>query len=316
MVAAKWLALQGLLAIIRVAIWIWNPEFDDFEIERGEPGITGNYVNLSELQLVMLWYTYVYPTKLPATRSTYRHTKTEMGVYEKLRRRHARPAHWSGWNVPSKLRIPTWVLPYLDYTRINVYTGFDLARRLRAGGPDWQQDLNILMGATHFWDMPAWLFMLWVDAHTSQQLPRPSTDDAYRWEAYGCRIVHDLQGQCHMLPYWTTKEVYVFVPGYMDEPNKRYISNAELPIQVFGDPVSDERCIYAFTDIDVWDSEDTSALPRKQELLIGWEAATSKGFESKGFAPGGTSRNVIIEQVESMWRDLDAVLLRARKREP
>ncbi|KAL8634778.1 MAG: hypothetical protein Q9228_007656 [Teloschistes exilis] len=58
--AAKWLLIQGFLALIRIAIWIWDLRFDDFTIEKDDPE---QRLHLSEAQLVMLWYTQVYPTQ-------------------------------------------------------------------------------------------------------------------------------------------------------------------------------------------------------------------------------------------------------------
>lgn len=136
--AAKWLALQGLFAVIRVAIWIWNPAFDDFVMERAQPHGPGHHVSHSEAQLIMLWFTHVHPTKV---RRVYRdllrntpRTKDEMDAWEKMRLQKTRPRNWYGWEPPADLQIPICVLPALDLSQSSITTAFEMAWRLRRGG--------------------------------------------------------------------------------------------------------------------------------------------------------------------------------------
>ncbi|KAL8932398.1 MAG: hypothetical protein Q9216_006855 [Gyalolechia sp. 2 TL-2023] len=159
--SAKWLALQGAFAILRVAIWIWDPSFDDFVMERGRPDGSRNFVHLSEAQLVMLWYTHIHPTRIRFAKDILRtplQTKTEMDPYERARKEGARPPNWMYWSVPPDLRIPSWALPALDRSRGDVSAMFELARRLKVGSPTtttttttttWRDDLDTFTGATY-----------------------------------------------------------------------------------------------------------------------------------------------------------------------
>lgn len=305
--AAKWLALQGLFAVIRVAIWIWNPDFDDFVMERQEPGRPGHYANFSEAQMVMLWYTHVHSTRLRryVTSSLRHHTQTrdEMDIYEQIRQREARPPNWRGWEPPANLQIPIWVPPALDYIRSDMTKSFSLAQRLRQGGPTWHKDLDEFAGAEYFWDMPGWVFMLWIDAHTNQDLIANGSE----WKAYSCRVIQTAEKEYHFIPYWTTCQIYKFIPGHQDESVKgyHYIPNDEIPFKAFGDPAVDERFIGEFSHSN---SED-AAVPRKQQLLVGWERTKD---EKRKLAE---IRTEIINETSDMWRDLEAICLRARKRE-
>lgn len=67
--AAKWLAIQGPFALVRVAIWIWDPDFDDFSTERHEmEWIRFQPIRLSEEQLVILWHSHIPPKRIPPVR--------------------------------------------------------------------------------------------------------------------------------------------------------------------------------------------------------------------------------------------------------
>lgn len=297
--SAKWLALQGLFAILRVAIWIWDPKFDDFVMDRSRPNGTRNCVHLSEAQIVMLWYTHIYPTRIRPEKDTLRRTaqtKAEMDPYKRARREEARPPNWIYWPVPLDLQIPTWALSALDHSRWDISALFELARRLHTGGPTWQDDLDIFTGATHHWDMPGWVFMLWVDAHTSQDLI--SRQD--RWNAYSCRIIKTKDGKYHFLPYWTTSQIYRFIPGHdVDMGGKngtRYVGNQEIPIKVFGNPAEDESFLAEFWDYGKMEEEGAVGGVRKQELILGWEKVVREGFSGD---LGGVRKH-IVESTEGM----------------
>ncbi|KAL8832429.1 MAG: hypothetical protein Q9170_004887 [Blastenia crenularia] len=53
--AAKWLALQGLFAILRVAIWIWNPDLDDFIIGKIPLNVFGDPADDDRFLTQFIW---------------------------------------------------------------------------------------------------------------------------------------------------------------------------------------------------------------------------------------------------------------------
>lgn len=188
---------------------------------------------------MVLWYTHIQPTRIYVPRESLRinksSTKAEMDTYERNRRQAARPPLWGSWPVPRKMpAIPLWVLPGLDRPWWDVSEVFDLARRLKTGGPTWQRDLEAFAEAPFYWDLPGWVFMLWVDGHTSQNLIAEQS----QWKAYNYRIVRTSDERYHFIPYWTTCKVYRFIPGWLDESVKPSIlhDNRELPLTIYGAP--------------------------------------------------------------------------------
>ncbi|KAL8966747.1 MAG: hypothetical protein Q9183_003228, partial [Haloplaca sp. 2 TL-2023] len=107
---------------------------------------------------------------------------------------------------------------------------FELAQRLRnKASTTLQEDLETFTKAEFWWDMPGWLFMLWIDAHTKSNILADSSST----RAYGCRVIRDRQGIHHFLPYWTSK----------------MIESVGKPIKIFGNPEEDSRMVYTFEDL-------------------------------------------------------------------
>lgn len=306
------------MAVLRVAIWIWNPDFDDFVVLRSRPCGTRHSIHLSEAQIVMLWYTHIQPTRIYVPRESLRinkaSTKAEMDTYERNRRQAARPPHWGSWPVPRRMpAIPLWVLPGLDRSWWDVSGVFDLARRLRTGGPTWQEDLEAFAEAPFYWDLPGWVFMLWVDGHTNQNLIAEQS----RWKAYNCRIIRTSDERYHFIPYWTTCKVYRFIPGWLDESVKPSIlhDNRELPLTIYGASDDDARILYEFNKCFIANSKDTPALedPQRQEIKVGWNGLLAESHQGANLSD---LRNEIIQQTNDMWHDLEAICLRSRRRAP
>ncbi|KAI4123509.1 MAG: hypothetical protein LQ338_005233 [Usnochroma carphineum] len=271
--AAKWLALQGLFAVIRVAIWIWNPAFDDFVMERAQPHGPGHHVSHSEAQLIMLWFTHVHPTKV---RRVYRdllrntpRTKDEMDAWEKMRLQKTRPRNWYGF-ANTDLRAASTGSLTIKHNN-SVRDGLAVEAR----GPTWQKDLDDLVGAELLWDMPGWVFMLWVDAHTNQDLLAKCSE----YKSYSCRVVQTANKDYHFIPYWTTCQVYKCIPDRRDESVEagRNIPNDQIPLKIHGDLAIDDRFIAQFSYID---PEDV-VVPRKQELLVGWNRTQQERFSKR-----------------------------------
>ncbi|KAL8872522.1 MAG: hypothetical protein Q9174_001866 [Haloplaca sp. 1 TL-2023] len=307
--AAKWLAFQGFLAILRLAVWILNPSFDDFKMDRLECSGVSDDLHFSEAQMVMLWYTHIHPTKdrpaagqLPAGLPVDQMDEKAPLDYEQYRRRNLRPIHWYEWIVPDELRVPAWVLTGLDKSRKDVNAVFQLAGRLHdtKKKASLQEDVETFTQAEFYWDMPGWLFMLWLDAHTNQKiLANPS--DA---RSYGCRVIRDKegqQGQYHFLPFW----------------RHGGITSADLtPIQIFGNPEEEARFFTAFDDSEA--DPDAADRARQQELFFGWDgcpalAAHFTSLDGSNMDHAGKVSQGIIDETKAMWKDLNGFLERKGK---
>ncbi|KAL8930430.1 MAG: hypothetical protein Q9208_000614 [Pyrenodesmia sp. 3 TL-2023] len=172
------------------------------------------------------------------------------------------------------------------------YVTFDLKA---VTGRTWQQDLEALAEAPFYWDLPGWVFMLWVDGHTNQNLIAEQS----RWKAYNCRIIRTSDERYHFIPYWTTCKVYRFIPGWLDESVKPSIlhDNRELPLTIYGAPDDDDRILYEFNKCFIANNRDAPALedPERQEIKL-----------SAG------SRNLANPNA-SMWKARDGIVSGRRK---
>lgn len=269
----------------------------------------------------MLWYTHVQPTRIYVPRESLRinkaSTKAEMDIHEMDRRKAARPPNWGLWPVPRQMpAIPLWALPGLDRSWWDLSEVFNLARRLRAGGPTWQQDVEAFVEAPFYWDLPGWVFMLWVDGHTNQDVIAQQSE----WKAYNCRIIKTSDGKYHFIPYWTTCQVYRFVPGWLDESVKPSVvhDNRELPLTIYGAPGDDDRVMYEFSQCFITHCKDAPPLedPHRQEIKVGWKGLLDESRSHRFGVKLPGLRDEIVRQTDDMWRDLEAICLRSRKRRP
>ncbi|KAL9581496.1 MAG: hypothetical protein Q9212_003864 [Teloschistes hypoglaucus] len=314
--AAQWLSIQALLALLRVIIWIEDPRFDDFTMEKYSNGL--QRVHLSEAQLVMLWYTHIYPIgrSIYTRRREVSSHRTEIAVSPgKTQQRAAYPPNLLPNNMPEEIRIPTWTLEALDHATLDVSSMFDLARRLRKGGETWHEDVDTFRSAELFWDIPGWLFMLWVDAHAEQNYLGEPDDEKRKGNAYNCRIIRVAANEFHFLPYWTSCRRYDSV----DQGNGQCIvdidddakssNQAEVyQFEVFGDPSHKNRLIWSCNRTE----QSDAALPRKQELIVGWQEGQMMPplFQRLHLEAFGYFLTEIEEYTSVMWRDLESVFAR------
>lgn len=316
--AAHWLLIQGLLALICVAIWIWDPTFDDFTMEKDSN--VYQRVHFSEAQLVMLWYTQIYPIRRPIPppwQSKVWSHRTEIPVsHEKMQEKAAYPPNWIRWDVPNELRIPTWALEALDLATRDVSSMFDLARRLREGGPTWQEDVDTFRSAELFCDIPGWLFMLWVDAHTEENYLCEPNDEKRFWNAYNCRIIRVGAKKFHFLPYWTSCRHYVGGTDFhqfitdMDEGKNHRKKAKTYKFGVFGHPGHMDSLIWSCNCIDQRDA----GLPRQQELVVGWpeEEQMPPLFQRLNIKSFQYFLPAIEELTREMWRKIDFIFDESR----
>ena len=127
-----WLAAQGVLALLRLAVWITDPAVDD-HIMLGTKG-EGSIPSLSEKQLGLIY----------------------------ISRNSEKEFHMPKWTAES-LCVTTFCLHESFTTALSAYVG-----RQNSG----MRLLELLQNALETWDMPEELFMSWVNAHhrTSQPL--------------------------------------------------------------------------------------------------------------------------------------------------
>lgn len=165
--------MQGLLALIRIAIWVIDPEFDDLKrgSEDKKTWHSEPYVSMSEEKLVLL-----------------RLSKLNVSTMSEL--------------YSDSLKIPKWVLDVLDLNEIEISRAFELAYSLYTENPDdsgWNKALDIFKNAQKFWDFPDGFMDWWIEAHALH--PFHSERHEHR-DFLGCRIIEDRNGRYHYLPYY------------------------------------------------------------------------------------------------------------------
>lgn len=174
--SAIWLGVQGLLALIRVSIWVIDPVFDDLErgSEDSKTWHSEPYVSMSEEKLLLLRL-----SKLEAS-TTNNHTE----LYSE------------------SLTIPNWVLDVLDLNETGISRAFELAYSLFSenhDNPEWAKALSIFRSARRVWDFPEGFLDWWIEAHVLHTF-KPEKQD--RRHFLGCRIIEDDNGRYHYLPYY------------------------------------------------------------------------------------------------------------------
>ena len=185
-VSAIWLAVQGLLALIRVLIWVIDPAFDD--LESGSDDIkmwhSEPFISISEEKLLLL-----------------RLSKLDMSI------RNDPPQLFQ-----DSLSIPNWVLDVLDLNEIEICSAFELAHSLFAespNNPEWSEALEIFRTVRRMWDFPDGFLDWWIEAHDAHDF---NYEQGERRDFLGCRVIEDRNGRYHYLPYFQrlTSEFQIF----------------------------------------------------------------------------------------------------------
>ncbi|KAL8804209.1 MAG: hypothetical protein Q9200_005911 [Gallowayella weberi] len=235
------LAIQGLLAIIRVAFWIWNPEFDDFTMKNES---LFSHIRLSEAQLVMLWYSHIHPKRVKLPNDTESSPeKDDRYIQEIMHNSQACPPDFNVEWILDDLTIPIWVLHGLDIAETKIQDMFAYASILSLSeGPRWQEVFQTVAAIELYWDMPEWMFMLWIDAHTDQQ----SLAEKMEWKSsFGCRVIPDADGRIQLIPFWMIVSKRL-ERGEIDRKPSIYqypVHKRPPKLCVFGNPESEDHCI-------------------------------------------------------------------------
>lgn len=180
-----WLSLQGGLAVIRIAAWVYAPNLRWFNnsnnanttIRWTDQRISSFRESFTELEMVLCWAsspeTPLWAIHEPPTELVQR---------------------------PKSLSLPKWLIRQVD--RVRLSEAFKLAKRIRTG-TDISEDFLLLRNASAYWDMPDYVFKRWLQLrcrsseHTYQYEPYKRYRDVGAWT---CRIIMDTNGDLHMIP--------------------------------------------------------------------------------------------------------------------
>ncbi|KAI9786692.1 MAG: hypothetical protein M1839_006243 [Geoglossum umbratile] len=174
-----WLAIQGLLALIRITLWILQPSFQSFEADKA---------------------TLVYAQGDQFTKSF---TETELVVI------------WSALHVDDqqrdssrlllkRLTIPNWIAANLDNCTLPEV--FALASRMREGTAE-PSEVEACQKSPLWWDLPDGVFGFWLRLRCNEDFKtgaremnsiRPESDQL--WMSASCRIISDPSGRLHFFP--------------------------------------------------------------------------------------------------------------------
>ncbi len=244
-----WLSIQGGLALIRVAVWVWDPAFDDSLVSKVTAGSGRTEVyDLTDVRLIALWATS------PLTRGS------------------------------KDLVIPEEALLAFVPGKRNPHGMLKIARRLRQDNSGWNTSFAILRNADCCWEMSAGLFMAWVGHYV-----RPtSARDRYPTRNLSCNVIKDRNGKFHFLPCWhdtlllRARKSY---QGNQDEFRDSLCSNIPrwstgiyepvlcVSARVFSNPDIERRCIFAFNRLD-------ARSPYSKDFIVGWDSPLPKDLLS------------------------------------
>lgn len=204
------------------------------------------HIQMSEAQLVMLWYSHINPKRpepqsrtLPGTKSLPR----TLHVQDLVRKHEACPPGWYYQTIPDALTLPNWVVHALHVAETEVHSLFSAA---------------II------------LFMLWVDAHEDEALLAQNLRRKVpKWNSYSCRIIQDTDGKFSFIPYWTADRLRLKCDGTDDRLLHISPLHGRAPsgMCVFGDPGTDDYSIVT----SCYRDEEDAAMPRSQFIRTGFE---------------------------------------------
>ena len=172
--------------------------------------------------------------------------------------------------------------------------------------------------------------------------------------SYPCRVIKDEDEDFYFLPYWTARSQEILAIDPLDPVDhsggvlKKCLGT--LPVQIFGDSCSEDRCVISFAE------EDPADLASKQtpEYVVGWRTLIPlgllKGLNSKKdwtspdwYGPSTETKepiavrlidfftepldersfrdpnpgvlptiSTVAEAMDSMWADLESILQRVK----
>lgn len=294
--SAIWLGIQGVLALLRVSIWVIDPGFDDLksESEDEQAWHTEPIISMSEEKLLLLRLSKLHDSNPPQLDTSASFASA--------------PNHGAS-EIPhhgNPLTIPNWVLPVLDLSETELSRAFELAYSLYsepAQTKSWKSALDLFRNCRRAWDFPLGFLSWWIEAHTSRPFDTAPLRDG---GTIGCRVIQDKHGRFHYLPYCQRS-------GHTH--------------QIFGNPRIEEQTIYtaAIANMNPADLVPT----HRDGLRVGWPALThtdSMGTNGSPVVIGPANRKGsglslgrlntrttdMVSEVDGMWDDLIGILRREK----
>ncbi|KAI9859406.1 MAG: hypothetical protein M1813_006743 [Trichoglossum hirsutum] len=172
-----WLAIQGLLALLRITLWIAQPSFQSFEANKAtlvRKQANRFSTSFTETELVLLW--------------------------SALQDQDASSAA-----LLKSLVIPNWVVANIDHCTLP--DAFGLAKRMRGGTAE-LSEIEACQKSPRWWDLPTGVFGFWLRLRGNEEFA-PGTRLPYTiipsvdllWRDAACRIIQDpASGQLHFFP--------------------------------------------------------------------------------------------------------------------
>ena len=242
-----WLAGQGIFALIRMAIWIWNPSFDDFAFKESDDkpwnwDMEKSSPNLSETQLGLIWHAQV------------------KSFYQDRSICADRIFVSDDYCLNKDFSMPIWAAKALRHDTVRLHGLFTVAASIHAGLLDNDPEpLSIIHKAQRYWDMPEGLFMSWVLSHAR---PDGSPQTTMKLCDFSCRVILDEHGKCHVLPFWV-------ISGRLSARN--------YTIRMLGDLRSDNATLIHISGEVEDDSTTPTAAPEAESDLssqpfTGWQS--------------------------------------------
>lgn len=314
-----WLAAQGVLALIRMAIWIKDPAFDNHKLESvrrwhddaknsKRDWITKNWSpNFSDMQLGFIWNERIRKDK-----------SFEWQCICEL----------NGGRLDQDFSMPAWAAKALENSYSRLHKLFCVAMSIHSGLQNKEPDtLSILHKKLPFWDMPGRLFMSWIWSHARPEESPPSSGT--RFCNFSCRLVQDEDGECHVLPFWIMggrclAAVYrVQMFGNLKYDAATLIHMSWKPFRGNNNTLTSENdMITDEAPITGWDNP----VPLNKYLKYGMSSMNRESLDfidllsdlsGNGLSPDEAKkvwiRHNVIYTMDLMWKDLIALLVHSTR---
>ena len=176
-----WLAIQGLLAIVRILAWDWSLKFLGFSTEadiRWTDQRDKTFKDsLTELEITLCW----------SSAQAASWTTEDEEKFEQVNK----------FTAPS---LPKWLVCKID--SLKLMEAFGLWNRVRQG-VETESDFQQIRDATAHWDMPDYVFARWLQLRCrtyGHNLIYTTSKRRKGVGAWVCRFIQDMDGNLHMIP--------------------------------------------------------------------------------------------------------------------
>ena len=146
------------------------------------------------------------------------------------------------------LSMPEWSLPAFQECSSNPHTMFELARKMRSGGPELDKVLQVMKSAECSWDIPHGLFVRWLHQWLCR---KPTRGDYHRQKLFeggnvSCRLIkvkglHGQEANFHFFPFLEK------VNPRLDDPDM-IAYQVEVAALIFSNTDKIDESIFAFRD--------------------------------------------------------------------